>query len=80
MDLINKALNSYSLDYHEVSCLDSFYVDSGLRFIESLIEVYKKFTGEIGAMPVSLDGQTYVRVLKNYIAFGLLFKGTDICS
>ncbi|AJA58707.1 Sapep family Mn(2+)-dependent dipeptidase [Borrelia miyamotoi] len=77
VDLIKKVLNSYSLDYHEVSCLDSLYVDSGLRFVESLIGVYKRFTGEIGAIPISIGGATYARALKNCVAFGPLFKGSD---
>ncbi|UPA10720.1 Sapep family Mn(2+)-dependent dipeptidase [Borrelia parkeri] len=77
VDLIKRTLNLYSLNYHEVSFLDPLYVDSDSKFIESLIEVYKAFTGESNVTPIAIGGATYSRALKNCVAFGPLFKGSD---
>ncbi|AHH10754.1 Sapep family Mn(2+)-dependent dipeptidase [Borrelia coriaceae] len=77
VDLIKQTLNVYSLNYHEVSFLEPLYVDSDSKFIQSLLEVYKNFTGEIDVRPIAIGGATYSRALKNCVAFGPLFKGSD---
>ncbi|AFI31358.1 Sapep family Mn(2+)-dependent dipeptidase [Borrelia crocidurae] len=77
VSLIKKTLDLYSLNYSEVSFLDPLYVDSNLKFISSLMEVYQNFTGESDVNPISIGGATYSRALKNCVAFGPLFKGSD---
>ncbi|WP_024653467.1 Sapep family Mn(2+)-dependent dipeptidase [Borrelia persica] len=77
VSLIKQTLNLYSLNYSEVSFLDPLYVDSNLKFILSLMEVYKNFTGDRDVNPIAIGGATYSRALKNCVAFGPLFKGSD---
>ncbi|AHH08546.1 Sapep family Mn(2+)-dependent dipeptidase [Borrelia anserina] len=77
VSLIKGILSLYSLDYHEVSFLEPLYIDSSLQFVESLLEVYKNFTGESDVSPIAIGGATYSRSLKNCVAFGPLFKGSD---
>ncbi|UER67734.1 Sapep family Mn(2+)-dependent dipeptidase [Borrelia sp. BU AG58] len=77
VSLIRDVLDSYSLNYSEVSYLDPIYVNSDSDFVKTLVEVYKDFTGESDARPIAIGGATYSRALKNCVAFGPLFKGAN---
>lgn len=74
MDIINKKLDdSLEVDVNHHQKL--LYYDKETPFIKTLLDVYKKHTGETNAKPVSIGGGTFARAMNNVVAFGPHFPG-----
>ncbi|MEG0471549.1 MAG: dipeptidase PepV [Solibacillus sp.] len=50
------------------------YVSEKDEFVQTLLEVYQKYSGDF-SKPLSTGGGTYARVMKKGVAFGMLFPG-----
>ncbi|ATP41494.1 dipeptidase PepV [Solibacillus sp. R5-41] len=50
------------------------YVSEDDEFVQTLLEVYQKYSGDF-SKPLSTGGGTYARVMKKGVAFGMLFPG-----
>ncbi|QCR33300.1 dipeptidase PepV [Lysinibacillus sp. SGAir0095] len=50
------------------------YVPEEDEFVQTLLEVYRKYTGD-NSKPLSTGGGTYARTMKKGVAFGMLFPG-----
>jgi len=50
------------------------YVSEEDELVQTLLEVYRKYSGDFSA-PLSTGGGTYARVMKKGVAFGMLFPG-----
>lgn len=53
------------------------HVDGDSDFIRTLIGAYEKYTGATNSKPIAIGGGTYCHDLKNGVAFGCTFPGTD---
>ena len=53
------------------------HVPGDSDFIKTLIGAYEKYTGAAGSKPIAIGGGTYCHELKNGVAFGCTFPGTD---
>lgn len=53
------------------------HVDGNSDFIKTLIGAYEKYTGATNSEPIAIGGGTYCHDLKNGVAFGCTFPGTD---
>ena len=51
--------------HHEV-----LYFDPQSDLVQTLMNVYKKHTGDVNAKPINIGGGTFARVMKNTVAFG----------
>lgn len=54
------------------------YVPADSPFIRTLLAAYEKYTGEKGE-PLAIGGGTYTHHLKNGVAFGCEFPGSEDC-
>ncbi|HWK23760.1 MAG TPA: dipeptidase PepV [Ureibacillus sp.] len=50
------------------------YVPEDDEFVQKLLKVYRKYTGD-NSKPLSTGGGTYARTMKKGVAFGMLFPG-----
>lgn len=62
----------FSLDV--VSNSTPHYVPASDDFVQTLLNVYRKYTGDY-SNPLSTGGGTYARTMKKGVAFGMLFPG-----
>jgi|GEM_PF-430056 len=53
----------------------SLYVPKESRFIQTLMDCYREFTGDTEHEPMTMGGATYARTLPNAVAFGARFPG-----
>ncbi len=53
------------------------YIDEKDPFIEILMDVYKRVTGDRLAKPQVIGGGTYARAIDNFVAFGATFPGEN---
>ena len=44
------------------------------------MDIYRKYTGQTDAQPITMGGATYARAVPNTVAFGPVFPGqVDLC-
>lgn len=56
---------------------DPIYINEDDKLIKTMIDVYRKNTGDKEAKPLVMGGGTYARALDNFVAFGALFPGEE---
>ncbi len=61
-------------EYTRYDVLPKLYVDKDGKFIQTLLNIYKEFTGDVDAEPIVIGGATYARSMPNIVAFGPFFK------
>lgn len=59
--------------YHHQKLL---YQDPNSVLVKTLLDVYKKHTGDHDAKPINIGGGTFARAMKNSVAFGPHFPNT----
>ncbi len=53
------------------------FIEEDSDFIQTLLGVYREFTGDTAAKPMQIGGGTYARMLPNAVAFGPSFPGAE---
>ena len=72
--LAQTELQSYSFTLDVAGNSTPHYVSEDDELIQTLLEVYRKYSGDF-SKPLSTGGGTYARVMKKGVAFGMLFPG-----
>ena len=78
-DLVDR-LNGIKVDNIDIevtSTKDAHYVPKDDELVTTLMDVYRKHTGDTKNDAFVLGGGTYARCLKKGVAFGLLFPGKE---
>lgn len=74
-DAILPVVNQYDLGIVKRDHKKPIYIDKDDPMIRTLMEVYKKHTGDVNSEPLVIGGGTYARAVKNTVAFGADFPG-----
>ncbi|HVI40625.1 MAG TPA: dipeptidase PepV [Anaerovoracaceae bacterium] len=74
-DSILPVINKYNLGIVKKEHKAPIYISKDDEMIRTLMEVYKKHTGDVGSEPLVIGGGTYARAVKNTVAFGADFPG-----
>lgn len=78
-DLVDR-LNEIKVDNIDIevtSTKEAHYVPKDDELVTTLMDVYRKYTGDTKNDAFVLGGGTYARCLKKGVAFGLLFPGKE---
>lgn len=78
-DLVSKlkTLKENNINIEVTSTKAAHYVPKDDELVTTLVDVYRKYTGDIKNDAFVLGGGTYARCLKKGVAFGLLFPGKE---
>ena len=78
-DLVDrlKGVKEDNIDIEVTSTKEAHYVPKDDELVTTLMDVYKKHTGDTKNDVFVLGGGTYARCLKKGVAFGLLFPGKE---
>lgn len=68
-------VNQYNLGIVKMKNQDPIYMPKDGEMITTLMEVYKKHTGDMESQPMVIGGGTYARAVSNSVAFGANFPG-----
>lgn len=68
-------LDNYELGIVKGKHQPPIYISEDAPLIKSLMEIYKKHTGDLESRPLVIGGGTYARAVKNTVAFGARFPG-----
>jgi predicted dipeptidase len=69
---LTAAAERYGLEYKEFDWLDSIYLPKDHFIVTTLMDVYRKHSGDLVTEPMSSGGATYARAIQNCVAFGAL--------
>ena len=78
-DLVDRlnGINVDNIDIEVTSTKEAHYVPKDDELVKTLMDVYRKHTGDTKNDAFVLGGGTYARCLKKGVAFGLLFPGKE---
>jgi succinyl-diaminopimelate desuccinylase len=68
-------LDKYDMGVVKINHQASIYVPADDPFIVTLMDVYRKHTGDENSLPLVIGGGTYARSMDNAVAFGMAFPG-----
>ncbi len=68
-------LDKYNFGIVKLNHQEAIYVPEDDPLIVTLMDVYRKHTGDRESKPLVIGGGTYARSMKNAVAFGMAFPG-----
>lgn len=68
-------LDEYDLGIVKGKTQEPIYIPADDPLIETLMDVYRRHTGDVDSEPVVIGGGTYARAMDNTVAFGARFPG-----
>jgi succinyl-diaminopimelate desuccinylase len=72
VDHLVRAVAKYGLEYKEYDWLGPIYLPLDHFMVTSLMNVYRKISGDVLTAPRASGGATYARAIPNCVAFGAL--------
>lgn len=69
------AVEEYGFAMNELDHIHSIYQESDNPVVKTLLEVYRKISGDTESQPTAIGGATFARAIPNCMAFGPLFPG-----
>ena len=76
-EALRPVLDKNSLGVVKISGLDPLYYPPDDQFIQTLMDVYRKHTGDTENGPLVMGGGTYARAIPNAVAFGSAFPDDE---
>lgn len=74
-EAIRPAADEYNLGIVKGKHEEPIYIPADDPMIVTLMDIYKRQTGDMDSKPLVIGGGTYARAMKNVIAFGARFPG-----
>ena len=71
------ALNKYNSGIIKLDHKAPIYLPKDSEIVVTLMDIYRKHTGDETSQPLIIGGGTYARALKNAVAYGATFPGQD---
>lgn len=76
-DRLNEGTAKYNLGLIKVEHQPALDIPADSRLVETLMQVYRRRTGDLGAEALATGGGTYARAMDNVVAFGMLFPDEE---
>lgn len=77
---IMEVLDNYNIGIIKQREQDPIDIDTDTEMISTLMNVYRKHTGDTESRPLVIGGGTYARAMDNIVAFGARFPGEEECG
>lgn len=68
-------INKYNLGIVKEKHQEPIYFPKDDEMIVTLMDIYRKHSGDLDSQPIVIGGGTYARAVKNTVAFGAVFPG-----
>lgn len=80
MDGVHKVCDPFGWEITENTGAGPLYKPADDPLVVTLMDIYRKYTGQHDAKPITMGGATYARAVPNTVAFGPVFPGeADLC-
>jgi succinyl-diaminopimelate desuccinylase len=74
-EAVTPVINKYNLGIIKLLHMPPVYIPKDDPLVRSLMEVYRKHSGDSESEALVIGGGTYARMVKNTVAFGAVFPG-----
>ncbi len=74
-EAMGKVISPYNIGVARKKFQKPIYIPADDPFVETLMDIYREFTGQKDAKPIVFGGGTYARAFENHVAFGPSFPG-----
>ena len=80
MEGVHKVCDPFGWEITENTGAGPLYKPADDPLVVTLMDIYRKYTGQADAKPITMGGATYARAVPNTVAFGPVFPGeVDLC-
>ena len=80
MEGVHKVCDPFGWEITENTGAGPLYKPADDPLVVTLMDIYRKYTGQEDAQPITMGGATYARAVPNTVAFGPVFPGeVDLC-
>ena len=80
MEGVHSVVDPYGWEVTENTGAGPLYKPADDPLVVTLMDIYRKYTGQTDAKPITMGGATYARAVPNTVAFGPVFPGqVDLC-
>ncbi len=80
MEGVHKVCDPFGWEITENTGAGPLYKPADDPLVVTLMDIYRKYTGQADAQPITMGGATYARAVPNTVAFGPVFPGeVDLC-
>ena len=80
MDGVHRICDPFGWEITENTGAGPLYKPADDPLVVTLMDIYRKYTGQTDAQPITMGGATYARAVPNTVAFGPVFPGeVDLC-
>ena len=80
MEGVHKVCDPFGWEITENTGAGPLYKPADDPLVVTLMDIYRKYTGQTDAQPITMGGATYARAVPNTVAFGPVFPGeVDLC-
>ena len=80
MEGVHKICDPFGWKITENTGAGPLYKPADDPLVVTLMDIYRKYTGQEDAQPITIGGATYARAVPNTVAFGPVFPGeADLC-
>ncbi|MBR6225352.1 MAG: M20/M25/M40 family metallo-hydrolase, partial [Firmicutes bacterium] len=80
MEGVHKVCDPFGWEITENTGAGPLYKPADDPLVVTLMDIYRKYTGQKDAQPITMGGATYARAVPNTVAFGPVFPGeVDLC-
>lgn len=76
-DAMMPAINHYNLGIIKLDHKAPIYLPKDSEIVTTLMDIYRKHSGDHQSEPLVIGGGTYARSMKNAVAYGATFPGQD---
>lgn len=76
-EIMEPVLSRYNIGLVKGNSKPPLYIDEKEPLVQTLLEIYKKHTGDVDAEPIVTGGGTYARATGGIVAYGALFPGEE---
>lgn len=80
MEGVHRVCDPFGWEITENTGAGPLYKPADDPLVVTLMDIYRKYTGQHDAQPITMGGATYARAVPNTVAFGPVFPGeVDLC-
>ncbi|MEG2530098.1 MAG: dipeptidase PepV [Anaerovoracaceae bacterium] len=76
-ELLEKKFENNIFEYQVDTGMGPLYVSKDSELVKTLMEAYRKVTGDMDSQPITAGGGTYSRTINNCVAFGCLLPDQE---
>jgi succinyl-diaminopimelate desuccinylase len=73
--ILTSEIERFDLGVMKIDHKEPIYMEKDSEIVTTLMDIYRKHSGDMNSQPIVIGGGTYARAMENAVAFGAIFPG-----